>query len=52
MDEFGIVQAQPVVNPTAGKIADLLRRAKEFGNQYEIKDYVPFLAVQVLVTYF
>jgi hypothetical protein len=42
MDEFGIAQAQPVVNPTAGKIADLLRRAKEFGNQYEVKDYVPF----------
>jgi hypothetical protein len=42
MDEFGIAQAQPVVNPTAGKIADLLRRAKQFGNQYEIKDYVPF----------
>jgi hypothetical protein len=42
MDEFGIAQAQPVVNPTAGKIADLLRRAKQFGNQYEVKDYVPF----------
>lgn len=42
MDEFGIVQAQPVVNPTAGKIANLLRQAKEFGNQYEIRDYVPF----------
>lgn len=42
MEEFGIAQAQPVVNPTAGKIANLLRQAKEFGNQYEIKDYVPF----------
>jgi hypothetical protein len=42
MDEFGIAQAQPVVNPTAGKIANLLRQAKDFGNQYEIKDYVPF----------
>lgn len=42
MEEFGIAQAQPVVNPTAGKIANLLRQAKEFGNQYEIRDYVPF----------
>lgn len=42
MEEFGIAQAQPVVNPTAGKIANLLRQAKDFGNQYEIKDYVPF----------
>jgi hypothetical protein len=41
MDEFGIAQAQPVVNPTAGKIANFLRKAKEFGNQYEVKDYVP-----------
>jgi hypothetical protein len=42
MEEFGIAQAQPVVNPTAGKIANLLRQAKDFGNQYEIKNYVPF----------
>lgn len=42
MDEFGIAQAQPVVNPTAEKIANFLRKAKEFGNQYEVKDYVPF----------
>ena len=42
MDEFGF-QATPVTNPTIGKLAELLRKGKEFGNQYQINKNIPVI---------